>query len=82
MDDYDLIFDNQLVRQVGVTFERLTKNTDITIQMTLFDYQYYENKDPIYEIIRHFNSIIKDNDAKLFRASDLLKEKDGNNRSD
>lgn len=82
LDDYDLIFDNQLVRQVGVTFERLTKNTDITIQMTLFDYQYYENKDPIYEIIRHFNSIIKDNDAKLFRASDLLKEKDGNNRSD
>ena len=50
--------------------------------MTLFDYQYYENKDPIYEIIRHFNSIIKDNDAKLFRASDLLKEKDGHKRSD
>lgn len=79
LKDYDLIFDNQLVRQVGVTFERLSKNNNVTIQMSLFDYEYYENKDPIYQILKHFNSLIKDDDAKLIRASDLLKEKDGVN---
>lgn len=76
LSDFDNIFDNQTVRQVGITFERLIKNYNVQIQMSLFDYEYYEEKDPIYLMLKEFNKHIKNENSKLIRASDLLEEQD------
>ena len=46
------------------------------IQMSLFDYEYYEEKDPIYLMLKEFNKHIKNENSKLIRASDLLEEQD------
>ena len=55
-------------------FERLTNSKDSLIQMTLFNFEQYNDEDPTDEIIKTFNNYIENNNSKLFRASELLKK--------
>lgn len=62
------------LRQIGCAFERLSSSKDSTIQMTLFNYEHFNESDPTDEIIKTFNNYIENEKSKLFRASKLLKK--------
>lgn len=62
------------LRQIGCAFERLSSSKDSTIQMTLFNYEHFNESDPTDEIIKTFNNYIENDKSKLFRASKLLKK--------
>ena len=65
------------LRQIGCSFERLTNSRNNPIQMTLFNFEHYNESDPTDEIIKTFNNYIENDKSKLFRASKLI-EKDEN----
>lgn len=62
------------LRQIGCAFERLSSSKDSTIQMTLFNYEHFNESDPTDEIIKTFNNYIENDKSKLFKASKLLKK--------
>lgn len=63
-------YKNQLLRQIGCAFERLETKHNNPIQMSLFNYEYYQEEDETLEIINNYNRHLKN--TKLTRASDLL----------
>lgn len=67
-------YKNEPIRQIGVILDRLTSKEGKTIQMSLFNYNYYEEKDVTSTIIDTLNKEISNNNNKLFRASRLLKQ--------
>lgn len=67
-------YNHKELRQIGCAFERLTDSRDSLIQMSLFNYDQYNQNDPTEEIIKTFNNYIDDDKSKLFRASNLLKK--------
>lgn len=67
-------YKGQLLRQIGCAFERLTDKKDTAIQMTLFNYESFTEKDPTLDIIDTLNKYVDNDQSKLFRASDLLKK--------
>lgn len=73
---FDKTFNNKSIRQIGVVFERLSKRSESSTQMTLFNYEYYEDKDQTSEIINYFNKYIPNKNNKVFRMSKLLEKND------
>lgn len=67
-------YNGKELRQIGCAFERLTNSKDSLIQMTLFNFEQYNDEDPTDEIIKTFNNYIENSNSKLFRASELLKK--------
>lgn len=68
------VYNGKELRQIGCAVERLVDIHEKPIQMSLFNYETYENLDKTGEIINYFNRYIENEDLKLFRASELLKK--------
>jgi DNA polymerase-4 len=67
-------YHNESVRQIGVVLTNLIKKEDVTIQMSLFDYEYYGEKNKTQDLILELNRYLPES-SKLFMASELLKRK-------
>lgn len=71
---FKIHYNKELLRQIGCGLERLESKQNNQIQMSLFNYEYYEKEDETLEIINNYNRILKD--TKLSRASDLLNKEE------
>ena len=74
---YEKNFLDLTIRAVGVTLQNLTNIKDVSIQMTLFDYQEHEEENKTKLLINDLNRKIKGSPLK--RASEV---KNGNQRRD
>lgn len=75
---YEQNFKDLTVRLVGVTLQNLSDPRDISIQMTLFNYEKHEEENETKLIINELNR--KLSKPMLMRASEIeKKKKDGNN---
>ncbi len=72
---YEKNFSNMTVRLLGITLQNLIDVKDMSIQMTLFDYQIHEEESATKLLINDLNR--KMNKKLLMRASEV-KKKDGN----
>ena len=70
---YTTNFKNNLVRLVGVTLQNLIDPRDVSIQMTLFDYEKHEEENQTKLIINSLNRKLKK--PLLMRASEIEKKK-------
>ncbi len=70
---YTSNFKNNLVRLVGVTLQNLIDPRDVSIQMTLFDYEKHEEENQTKLIINSLNRKLKK--PLLMRASEIEKKK-------
>ena len=70
---YTTNFKNYLVRLVGVTLQNLIDPRDVSIQMTLFDYEKHEEENQTKLIINSLNRKLKK--PLLMRASEIEKKK-------
>ena len=70
---YTTNFSNLTVRLVGVTLQNLINPQDVSIQMTLFDYEKHEEENQTKLIINSLNRKLKK--PLLMRASEIEKKK-------
>ena len=70
---YTTNFKDLLVRLVGVTLQNLSDPRDVSIQMTLFDYEKHEEENQTKLIINSLNRKLKK--PLLMRASEIEKKK-------
>ncbi len=70
---YENNFDGMDVRLVGITLQNLVSIEDMSIQMTLFDYEEHEEESKIKLLINDLNR--KMNKKVFIRASQIKKEK-------
>ena len=76
IDLFNSCYTGKKLRQIGCAFERLTDSKENPIQMTLFNFEHYNEEDPTDEIIKTFNNYIENDKNKLFRASKLIKKEE------
>ena len=75
MDLYDKNFSNLTIRLLGVSLQNLIDVKDVTIQMSLFDYQQHEEESATKLLINELNRKMKK--KVLIRASEV-NDNDGN----
>lgn len=75
LEQFEQTYNKKSVRQIGVIFYNLSNRYETSIQMSIFDYEYYSERDKTKDIIDDLNKKIEGDDGKLFIASDLLKRK-------
>jgi DNA polymerase-4 len=70
---YDTHFADKVIRLVGVTLQNLVSKKDMSVQMTLFDFEQHEEECATNLLINSLNRKLKK--QLLMKASDLTKEK-------
>lgn len=74
MQLFEKNYDGSLIRLVGVTLQNLISPRDMSVQMSLFDYQEHEKENEVRLLINELNR--KMDKPILKRAGELLKEKE------
>lgn len=74
MQLFEKNYDGSLIRLVGVTLQNLISPRDMSVQMSLFDYQEHEKENEVRLLINELNR--KMEKPILKRAGELLKEKE------
>lgn len=74
MQLFDKAYDGSLIRLVGVTLQNLMSPRDMSVQMSLFDYQEHEKENEVRLLINNLNRKMKK--PILKRAGELLKKKE------
>ncbi len=74
MQLFEKNYDGSLIRLVGVTLQNLISPRDMSVQMSLFDYQEHEKENEVRLLINELNR--KMDKPILKRAGELLKERE------
>ncbi len=70
---YDRLNKNEPIRLVGVTLQNLISKEEVQVQMSLFNYQIYEEKSQTKLLINNLNRKLKK--EVFMRASEVKKRK-------